>query len=251
MKKTILFILFLLVVGLQTAWAQKVILKLAGSEPVKYDVSQVEYIAFEEDEPVIDGHEWVDLGLPSGTLWATCNVGASSPEEYGDFFAWGETQPKDMYKWSTYKYCNGSDNTMTKYCNNSSFGYNGFTDTLTELLPEDDAATANWGTGWQMPTIEQMKELYNNCSHQWTTQNSVNGVLVTGPNGNTIFLPAAGDRFYGDHYSVGNDGEYWSRSLSPSGDYSAFLLHFSSRYWFLDSNYRYVGESVRPVRVQN
>ena len=95
------------------------------------------------DEPVT--HEWVDLGLPSGTLWATCNVGASSPEGYGDYFAWGETEPKDYYDWSTYKWCNGNEVTLTKYCTDSFFGYNGFTDGKTELDPEDDAAYVNWG----------------------------------------------------------------------------------------------------------
>ena len=95
---------------------------------------------------------YVDLGLPSGVLWATYNVGAEYPEAYGNHFAWGETQPKDTYNWNNYQYCNGSNNTLTKYCNNSSYGFNGFTDNLTMLLPEDDAATANWGADWRMPT---------------------------------------------------------------------------------------------------
>ena len=102
-----------------------------------------------------NGHEYVDLGLPSGTLWATCNVGAETPEGYGDYFAWGETELKTTYNLSTYKYTNGSYDQLTKYCSNSSYGYNGFTDTLTVLLPEDDAATANWGDGWCMPTADQ------------------------------------------------------------------------------------------------
>lgn len=122
-----------------------------------------------------DYHEYVDLGLPSGTLWATCNVGANAPEEYGDYFAWGEIQPKDYYDESTYQYCIGSYNTLTKYCNNSSYGYNGFTDNLTTLQPEDDAATANWGAGWRMPTKGEWEELYNNTTCTWTTQNNVSG----------------------------------------------------------------------------
>ena len=116
-----------------------------------------------------DDYVYVDLGLPSGLLWATCNVGADNPEDYGDYFAWGETQPKDTYNWSTYQYCNGSYNTLTKYCSNSSFGYNGFTDDLTTLLPEDDAATANWGSHWRMPTEEEWQELYRNTTNTWTT----------------------------------------------------------------------------------
>ena len=91
----------------------------------------------------LNGHEYVDLGLPSGTLWATCNVGAETPESIGSYFAWGETSTKADYDWSTYKYCNGSENTLTKYCNDANYGYNGYSDELVVLQPEDDAATAN------------------------------------------------------------------------------------------------------------
>ncbi len=142
------------------------------------------------DDPVTppDPHEWVDLGLPSGTLWATCNVGASNPEELGSYFAWGETATKDFYEWSTYKWCNGSETTMTKYCTNSDYGNDGFVDNKTELDPEDDAAYVNWGPSWRMPTTEQQCELYENCSSDWTTQNGVNGRLFTGPN--RITLPS-------------------------------------------------------------
>ena len=99
-------------------------------------------------------HEYVDLGLPSGTQWATMNIGANAPEEYGDYFAWGETEPKDYYDWGTYKWCMGNYNTMTKYCTISGYGYNGFNDGKTELDPEDDAATAAWGAGWRMPSFD-------------------------------------------------------------------------------------------------
>lgn len=141
-----------------------------------------------------NGHAYVDLGLPSGTLWANCNVGADNPEDYGDYFAWGETTTKSTYDWSTYQYCMGSSNTLTKYCYNFSYGYNGFTDNLTTLLPEDDAATANWGSGWRMPTNEEWNELYDNTTVTRTMQNGVNGRLFTASNGNSLFLPAAGCR---------------------------------------------------------
>jgi hypothetical protein len=140
--------------------------------------------------------------LPSGTLWATCNIGANSPEEYGDYFAWGETAPKDDYNWSNYKWCNGTLNKLTKYSTRSSYGYKGFVDNKTVLDPEDDAAYVNWGSSWRMPTTEQMQELIDNCSSVWTTQNGVNGRLFTGPNGNTMFLPATG---------------VWSNSISSAG----------------------------------
>ena len=200
----------------------------------------------------VDTMEYADLGLPSGTLWATCNVGASSPEEYGDYFAWGETSPKSEYNWSTYTWCNGSYDTMTKYCQQSGYGYNGFTDSLTELLAEDDAATANWGSGWRMPSLDQIKELYNSnyTTTTWTTQNGVNGRKITSKNGNSIFLPAAGYRYDASLDDAGSYGNYWSRSLSTSYSYSACNLCFSSIYVDWRNYDRSYGRSVRPVRVK-
>ena len=107
-----------------------------------------------------DDHEWVDLGLPSGTLWATCNVGADRPGDFGDYFAWGETTPKQSYSWENYKWCYGYSSTLIKYCTNSSFGYNGFVDNKNELDPEDDAAYANWGPSWRIPFYDQAARLY-------------------------------------------------------------------------------------------
>ena len=194
-------------------------------------------------------HEWVDLGLPSGTLWATCNVGANSPEEYGDYFAWGETSPKSVYQWENYKWCNGSARTLTKYCTDSTFGYNGFVDGKTELDPEDDAAYVNWGPSWRMPSKEQRDELIAECSWTWTAMNGVNGQLVIGPNGNALFLPAAN---YGDLEiklgNAGSFGNYWFRTLSPSETHWAFVLHFSSDL-YTGYGYRSSGYSVRAVRA--
>ena len=162
-------------------------------------------------------HEWVDLGLPSGTLWATMNVGADSPEGYGDNFAWGETTPKDVYNWSNYQWCMGSYDTFTKYCNMSSLGYNGFTDNKTELDPEDDAATANWGPEWCMPSMEQIQELCNNCTSVWTTRNGINGRLFTASNGASLFLPSADSWI-----------NYWSRTLYSPYPSIAYGLYFNS-----------------------
>ena len=195
-----------------------------------------------------NGHDYVDLGLPSGTLWATCNVGADTPEDYGDYFAWGETQPKEVYNWSTYQY-NNDRAQLTKYCNNPNYGYNGYTDNLTTLLPEDDAATANWGNGWRMPTKEEWQELYNNTTHTWTTQNGVNGRRFTASNGNSIFLPAAGNRWDGELINAGSRGYYWSRSLFTGSPYNAWGLYFGSDDCSMGSyGSRYYGFSVRPVR---
>lgn len=163
-----------------------------------------------------NGHDYIDLGLPSGTMWATCNVGADNPEDYGDYFAWGETTPKATYNWNTYLYSNGDYNQLTKYCGQSDFGFNGFTDDLKTLQSSDDAATTNWGEGWSTPTYNQWVELLRKCSHSWTTINGVKGCLFTASNGNSIFLPAASSRRDDDSSIVGDDGCYWSGTLNKT-----------------------------------
>ena len=197
-----------------------------------------------------DEHVYVDLGLTSGTLWATKNIGANTPEENGNYFAWGETttQSSNRYYWDSYQYCKGSENTLTKYCSNSSYGYNGFTDNLTDLELEDDAAYINWGSKWRMPTDGQWEELCTECTWSWTSQNNVNGCLVIGPNGNSIFLPAAGYRWAGSLYVDGSYGDYWSRSrYGAIGAYGVFF--YDSGYCGWDFNItRANGRSVRPVR---
>ena len=202
-----------------------------------------------------DTHEYVDLGLPSGTLWATCNIGATSPEEFGGYFAWGETSMKESYMWDNYMWCNGSETTLTKYCNDSDFGYNGFTDEeeLTELLPENDAATANWGSKWRTPSKEQWNELSAKCT--WTGTD-VKGYLVTGPNGGSIFLPAAGYEFSdgseddGLHF-VGEYGFYISRTLANAPDGAWYVCFYSPENLLgMDGGGRAGGYSVRPVRNQ-
>lgn len=192
--------------------------------------------------------EYVDLGLPSGILWATCNVGAETPEGCGDYFAWGETRPKVTYNWSTYQYCNDDSDQLTKYCNDSLYGYNGFTDNLITSLPEDDAATANWGIEWRIPTYDEWVELYQNATMTWTTQNDVNGLLFTASNGSSLFLPAAGDRWGGGELNgAGSHGYYWSSLLSTEGPYDAWTLYFESGDCIMDPGNRDGGVSVRPV----
>lgn len=206
----------------------------------------------EESFTTLDGlgivtHTYVDLGLPSGILWATCNVGADSPEEYGDYFAWGEIQPKSIYNWNTYQHCNGSYNSMTKYCINSSYGYNGYSDYYFSLLPEDDAATVNWGEDWRIPTKAEWEELFENTTHTWTTLNGVNGRLFTASNGNSIFLPATGYRNDGNVYNVGSSGFYWSNSLDMARSNNAWYFCFDPNYFYMNSFYRRYGSSIRPV----
>ena len=197
---------------------------------------------------------FVDLGLPSGTLWATCNIGATNPEDYGDYFAWGETEGYDSGKttfdWSTYKWCEGSYKTLTKYCTNSSYGYNGFTDNKTELDLEDDAAYVNCGPDWRMPSYEQLKELINSSytTTEWTTLNGVNGRKITSKKtGNSIFLPAAGGRSSSSLYLDGSGGTYWSRTLNSDYPYYARDLHFDSSGISTYYDSRCFGRSVRPV----
>ena len=170
----------------------------------------------------------IDLGLPSGTKWACCNVGAEKPEDYGGYFAWGETAEKSSY--TTYNYLDeediGKDIAGTQY----------------------DAATVNWGSPWVMPSKEQMKELKNNCTKEWTTENGVNGRRFTGPNGASVFLPAAGNRWDDDLDNAGSDGLYWSSTLDESYTSDAWNLYFVSGDMGVLPNYRNSGQSVRPVR---
>ena len=191
----------------------------------------------------LNGHEYVDLGL--SVKWATCNVGASSPEGYGDYFAWEETKPKTIYDWSTYDWCNGSSSTLTKYNNSSSYGT---VDNKTQLDFSEDAARANWGGSWRMPTDAELTELREQCTWSWTTQNGVNGYKVTSKsNGNSIFLPAAGLRTDSSLYSAGNDGYYCSSSLSTDRPYGAWVVGFGFSYVERYDDYRYYGFTIRPV----
>ena len=189
-----------------------------------------------------NGHAWVDLGL--SVKWATMNVGASAPEGYGDYYAWGETSTKSTYSWSTYKYCNGSYDSLTKYCTSSDYG---MVDNKTELELSDDVACQQWGSGWRMPTYDELNELRTECTWTWTSQNSVNGYKVSSKvNGNSIFLPAAGNRKDSSLSNAGTHGYYRSSSLNtyPAG---GLFLCFDSGNVYMNSFNRFNGQSVRPV----
>ena len=199
----------------------------------------------EKKTGLYNGHEYVDLGLPSGIKWATYNVGATKPEDYGGYYAWGETEENNDYSWSTYKWCNDSYDRQTKYCTSSSYGT---VDNKTTLDPENDVAHVKWGGTWRMPTKAEQDELCNNCTWIWATQNGVNGYKVTGPNGNSIFLPAAGYRDGTDLNYSGSYGYYWSSSLyEGDSSYNACSLYFGSSGYDWSSYSRYYGHSVRPV----
>ncbi len=184
-------------------------------------------------------HEYVDLGLPSGTLWATCNVGADAPEEYGNYYAWGETTTKNNYSWDTYK-C-GTNSKLAKYKT---------TDGLTTLEAKDDAATANWGEEWRMPTYAEWAELRENSTWTWTTLKGVNGYKVKATNGKSIFLPAPGFRHYDNLNDAGRIGPYWSSSLNLGDPISAWNVDFNSDNVNWLTGYGCIGRSVRPVRCK-
>ena len=197
------------------------------------------------------GHCYVDLGLPSGTKWATSNVGANSPIAYGVYFAWGETSPKSNYTWGTYHWCNGSESTLTKYCDKSSYGNNGFTDNLTTLEAADDAATVNWGEGWRMPTKAEMNELLNSCTHTYIKRNGMNGRLFTGPNGNSIFIPSAGTYNGSTNYGANSYGEYWLSNIVDMSPSFANDLYFERGNYDIQGLSRSEGKPVRPVLIEN
>lgn len=190
-----------------------------------------------------NGHGYVDLGL--SVKWAICNVGANAPEESGNFYAWGETAPQanNSYSWNSYKWCNGSSTKITKYGISSSYG---IVDNKKTLEASDDAAHANWGGSWRMPTKDELDELHDKCTWAWIIRNGVGGRLVTGPNGKSIFLPAAGCRNDGSFYAAG--GQYWSSSLYKyNASDIAYLLKFTSSNVSSSSSLRDYGCSVRAV----
>ena len=243
----------------------------------RYPISIVDSVWFDTEnlpsEPS-GTYEYVDLGL--SVKWATFNVGATAPEEYGDYYAWGEIEPyyeegeaqsnepkwksgmSDGYTWSSYKYCNGDYGQLIKYCIYSSVGYEGFRDGKTVLEPEDDVAHVKWGGSWRMPTIDEISELRNKCVWEWTTSNGVEGYKVTsgkaGYTDRSIFLPAAGFRGNTNLYPVNGYGCYWSNSLYPERPCTAEYLYFECgqnpgfpgwhEIYFREY---YLGNSVRPV----
>lgn len=198
----------------------------------------------------IDGHNYVDLGLPSGTLWADTNVGADSPEEYGNYYAWGETATKSSYSWTTYKYYGGSV-LLRKYCTDSNYGN---VDNLRVLEADDDAACVNWSTAWCMPDKAQLEELMDTTytETEWTTLNGVKGCkVISKANGNSIFLPAAGTRDDSSLYNAGKGGYYWTRNLNIDKPGAAYYRYFYGEDENATTdNGRYAGRSVRAVRAK-
>lgn len=202
--------------------------------------------------------EYVDLGL--SVKWAKCNLGATTETEYGKYYAWGEIEEKAgwkeggtkvPYNWLTYKYANGAANKLTKYCDNASYGDEGYTDDLTILEKSDDAAAVTYGSGWRMPTVDEMEELIT-LRNEWIEDyhlSGVNGILFTANNGNTLFLPAGGVRFETDLRSLGEGSSYWASSLAGNNYVnSAMCCTFNKNLSPITVDYpRMAGYLIRPV----
>lgn len=186
----------------------------------------------------LNSHEWVDLGLPSGTLWATCNVGAASPDEFGEYYAWGETEPKDEYI---------DINSLTHRKNAKWLREQGIIDADGILTPDHDIATIIWGEPWRMPTDEEFEELLDHCDWQFTDYNGTNGYLITGPNNETIFLVAAGFKQGPTAEYIGDYGDYWSATVVPELIGASCSLGYSSKSYGRRRYARFAGRSVRPV----
>jgi len=214
----------------------------------------------------------VDLGLPSGILWASCNVGADKPEDYGDYYAWGDVElyyedgyarenplihlkigKESAYGFASYVHCNGNYNGLTKYCNDRSFGDNNYIDTKTTLDPEDDVAHVRWGGNWRMATVDEFNELIDNCTWEWFTFNGVDGCKITsnapGYTNQSIFMPATGRRDNKSLVKLGTSGHSWSSSLDQEAGntHCAWALSFKSSDFNTYTFGRRYGLPVRPV----
>ena len=246
MKTRIITLLIAITAIIGSAEAQTKINIHQGDEIVySVPLADIDSVGFQKQAEANqhNGHEFVDLGLPSGLKWATCNVGASKPEEYGDYFAWGETQPKYTYNWDTYMWYNGIE--VTKYDN-----YSGG-DGKTTLEPLDDAAYVNWGDGWRMPTEAEQQELVDNCTWISETRNGINGYKVIsnkpGYKEKSIFIPIAG-YMKDDAQMDCHECHLWSSTLYCCNPQYAVLIVYSSLSSGLYGHDRFLGKSVRPVR---
>ena len=192
----------------------------------------------------------IDLGLPSGTKWACCNVGADTPEDFGEYYSWGETEEKSTYSPMSYEYCTGVDTDGDGWYDEDEKYTEAEQDFGDIITGTHDVALVKWGESWQIPTLQQFRELLDNCSSEWTSVNDVEGRRFTGPNGACIFLPAAGNRNGGSRILAGSSGNYWSSNWGTSDASRASELIFDSGYTNTHTTYRYNGRSVRPVSVQ-
>ena len=204
--------------------------KQEAEETVVYSDSSIQ----SKETNRINGHEYVDLGL--SVKWATCNIGAEKPEDYGDYFAWGETTPKSDYCEETYEHCV------------KNFFFSRYVDLGKNISDSEyDVARVNWGGSWRMPIRTELEELKDKCTWKWTTQDGHDGYKVTGPNGNSIFLPAAAACYGTEIGNRGSYGDYWSATLGEGGSGRAYNFYFRNGHWDWNNDYRYYGRTIRPV----
>lgn len=257
MKKQLVSILTLIICAVfseTTAMAQGITVYKKDGEQIKVPYANLDSIVtYSQQEEivqneVIQGHECVDLGL--SVKWATCNVGADSPEDYGDYFAWGETSTKSEFSYETYRWFEYDDWKYTKYCTVRDEGKWDGKDVLTT---SDDAATVKWGSKWRMPTKEELEELEEKCTFTLSTPNGVSGCKVTGPNGNSIFLPFAGYIEGITPKERGEEGYYWSKSLDNDYNWSAksfnVYIYNNRGYGYSSTELRKDGLTIRPVTI--
>lgn len=212
--------------------AQTVNVHFKNGQQIQYNADNVDYVDFSEkaETPTLSGGEVVDLGL--SVYWSSCNLGTEKPEEYGDYYAWGETKPKNKYTKDNYSYYNANTAEYSDIGENiSNTSY--------------DAATVNLGNDWRIPTKDEMDELKNKCKWEWKQISGINGYRITGPNGNSIFLPATGS-YYSSVKSLNEDMNYWT-ATSASKTTAYALQGHSSFYDVFSALYRHVGYSIRPV----
>lgn len=241
MKDKLLIMLLLLTTAISSRAQDSIDMYIwhGGNADVR-NITQVDSITFHPADELTDdrGADYVDLGL--SVKWSSCNLGAAAPEGYGDYYAWGETAPKTSYTWTSYRWTNASNPaiTFTKY--NSE-------DAREVLEGSDDAATANWGLNWRIPTEDEWQELSEKCEWTWTTRNGIWGFEIRGGNGNSIFIPAAGYRYGDELCDAGRYGSYWSSSLIAKGSDVRGLDFIEGNRMWVDCYYRYGGLSIRPV----
>lgn len=199
------------------------------------------------------GFEYVDLELPSGNLWAVTNVGADEETDFGDYFAWGETEPKDVYSWKTYKWCEQSFDALTKYCTDAIYGYEEFIDNIMQLEPEDDAAHVLMKGGWYIPSHEDVEELINNTEGSWKSNyngTSVSGLLLTGKNKKQLFFPAVGYKDGETTFNKNNSGDYWISNFNKHIDpynCESILIRRDKTVLMFNMDERFYGSCIRPV----
>lgn len=206
------------------------LLCLAMAVSCSDDDDDTYYVADEYATDYIDGHGAVDMGL--SVMWASCNVGASSPSAYGRYFAWGEIKTKDEYTEDNSSYEGASMSDIA--------GYSSY-----------DVATANWGDSWRMPTLDECQELIDRCTWEWATEGGHKGYLVTGPSGNSMFIPAGG-WYYGSSLNyAGSSGNYWTGTVDDDDTQHSYSMDFSSDTYTTSLSYRRYGETIRPVSEED